>query len=530
MTRLLDDLVDEAAETDVPLALAEIRSLLADRLKGRPTRANFRTGHLTVCTLVPMRSVPHRVVCLLGLDDGTFPRRTTPDGDDIIERDPCVGDRDVRSEDRQLLLDAVLSAADHLVVTYCGRDERTNAERPPAVPLGELLDVIDATAHGSTGDARRLVVVEHPLQTFDDRNFGAGMLAAGDERPWSFDTVALDGAQARRHAPRVETPFLPAPLAPLADPLVELDDLVRFVQHPVKAFLRRRLGVSLSDDEEEPEEGMPVQLDALSKWAIGQRFVEHLLAGHSRDECIAAERARGALPPGLLGDVILNEVEPLAQEIVAAASSVVEGAEITSVEVEVTMPVGRVLIGTVDNVVGDVARVVTYSRVAAKHRLAAWVRLLALTASHPHRRFSAATVGRRRSGDGVGMATIAPIGADVAIGHLSVLLDLHARGMREPLPLYCDTSAAYAAAPSGGRSVRARKEWTTTERGFDREDRDAAHVLVLGDEVSFDDLELAVPADDESGPEWHDDVSSRLGRYALRLWEALLALEQRSGV
>ena len=319
---MLADLVDESAAADLPLALAEIRTLLADRLRGRPTRANFRTGHLTMCTLVPMRSVPHRVVCLLGLDDGAFPRRTAPDGDNIIERDPCVGDRDVRSEDRQLLLDAVLAATDHLVVTYCGHDERTNAVVPPAVPLGELLDVIDATAH----DRRPvrpagLVVIEHPLQTFDDRNFAAGMLAAGRDRPWSFDTVALDGAQARRIGPRVESPFLAAPLAASDDSLVEVDDLVRFVQHPVKAFLRSRLGVSLGADEEEPDDAMPVQLDGLSKWAIGQRLVENLLAGHRRDDCIAAERARGGLPPGLLGDAVLDEVEPLAEEIVAVANT-----------------------------------------------------------------------------------------------------------------------------------------------------------------------------------------------------------------
>ncbi len=105
--------------------------MLADRLRGRPTRANFRTGHLTICTLVPMRSVPHRVVCLLGLDDGVFPRRTAPDGDDIIERAPCVGDRDPRSEDRQLLLDALLAATDHLVITYT-RPRRADERRAPA--------------------------------------------------------------------------------------------------------------------------------------------------------------------------------------------------------------------------------------------------------------------------------------------------------------------------------------------------------------------------------------------------------------
>ena len=86
--RLLEDVVAEGttagAVTQTPLALPEIRALLADRLRGRPTRASFRTGHLTICTLVPMRSVPHRVVCLIGLDDGVFPRQTARDGDDLL--------------------------------------------------------------------------------------------------------------------------------------------------------------------------------------------------------------------------------------------------------------------------------------------------------------------------------------------------------------------------------------------------------------------------------------------------------------
>src|SRR5207237_2791029 len=116
LRRLVDNIVAEAAaagpgtESEAPLTLPEVRTLLADRLRGQPTRANFRTGHLTFCTLVPMRSVPHRVVCLLGLDDDAFPRRTERDGDDLVAADPYVGDGDGRSEDRQLLLDAVMAA------------------------------------------------------------------------------------------------------------------------------------------------------------------------------------------------------------------------------------------------------------------------------------------------------------------------------------------------------------------------------------------------------------------------------------
>src|SRR4029077_7109509 len=123
------------------------------RLQGRPTRANFRTGHLTVCTLMPMRSVPHRVVCLLGMDDGVFPRRSPRDGDGLMLGDPHVGDRDPRTEDRQLLLDALLAATDRLIVTFAGNDERTNIARPPAVPVGELLDFVDATVRTPDGAA-----------------------------------------------------------------------------------------------------------------------------------------------------------------------------------------------------------------------------------------------------------------------------------------------------------------------------------------------------------------------------------------
>src|SRR6201999_328008 len=172
-----------AAGGGEPLAPAGLAALLGERLQGRPTRANFRTGHLTICTLVPMRSVPHRVVCLLGLDDGTFPRKAPRDGDDLLLRDPHVGDRDSRTEDRQLLLDALMAATDRLIVTYTGNDERTNLAKPPAVPVGELLDLV---GHD--------VVVRHPLQPFDQRNFERGALVP--DTTWSFDRVTLRGAQA----------------------------------------------------------------------------------------------------------------------------------------------------------------------------------------------------------------------------------------------------------------------------------------------------------------------------------------------
>ena len=143
--RQLGAVARAAGEHDPLLTLGDVHALLASRLQGAPTRAGFRTGNLTMCTMVPMRSVPHRVVCLLGMDDGVFPRAAGTDGDDVLLRDPCIGERDPRGEDRQLLLDAITSAGETLVLLYSGAHERTNAVQPPAVPVGEILDALDRT-------------------------------------------------------------------------------------------------------------------------------------------------------------------------------------------------------------------------------------------------------------------------------------------------------------------------------------------------------------------------------------------------
>ncbi|MFZ5872663.1 MAG: exodeoxyribonuclease V subunit gamma, partial [Actinomycetota bacterium] len=227
-----------AAHGDRELRLPDVRALLADRLQGRPTRAGFRTGALTVCSLEPMRAVPHRVVCLLGMDDGAFPRAAATDGDDLLLRDPCLGERDRRAEDRQLFLDAVTSAGERLVVLYSGADERTGAARPPAVPVGELLDALDATTTTPDGaPVRSRVVVRHPLQPVDERNFRPGALAR--RGPFSFDAASYAGAVAGRGERAGDQPFLTRPLArePWQE-TVDLDDLIAVLEHPVKTFLR----------------------------------------------------------------------------------------------------------------------------------------------------------------------------------------------------------------------------------------------------------------------------------------------------
>jgi len=301
--------------------------------------------------------------------------------------------------------------------------------------------------------------------------------------------------------------------------VVEVEDLVRFVQHPVKAFLRQRLGISLGDWSEEVDDALPVELDGLESWGVGQRVLEARLAGGAMDACIASELARGQLPPGELSAKVLARIRHSAAALVAAAPT---GDAPDSVEVNVRLDGGRLLVGTVPGVVGQVVRTVTYSRVGPKHRLAAWARYLALATARPDDTLDVITTGRRRA-DGPSDANVTvarlaggALGLGVARRHLHDLVALYDRGMCEPLPLYCATSAAYARAVTHGRNgdAAARNTWDST-RYFTGEDVDVVHQLVLGGVRPFDDLLAGAATIEES----------RFGRAARRLWDALLATE-----
>jgi exodeoxyribonuclease V gamma subunit len=520
---------DSEASSGPDLELADVRVLLADRLRGRPTRANFRTGHLTVCTLVPMRSVPHRVVCILGLDDGEFPRRTRRDGDDLLLAEPHVGDRDPRTEDRQMLLDALMAVTERLIITYTGNDERTNLRRPPAVPVGELLDVVERTVRSEPAPVREQVVIHHPLQPFDPRNFAPGKLVP--DRSWSFDPQALAGALALRHQRSPDRPFLSAPLPPRSAAVVELDTLVRFVEHPVRGLLRDRLGINVSEFYDEVEDSLPVELDALAKWGVGQRLLDGVLAGADLTDCMKAELARGTLPPGHLARPVLDEIGAVVAQLAGEAKAL-GGEEPGSLDVNLALPDGRTLAGTVTGVCGDTIRAISYSRVRPRDRLRAWVKLLALTAARPECPFESVVIGRARSGAyhaDVTVARIPPLGDDAparraaALEHLTALVDLYDRGMREPLPLACDASAAYAQAAAGGEdgAAAAEKAWTSTFE-YPKEDRQPEHLLVYGGELPLAELLAQTPRGDEN---WDEDEPTRFGRYARRLWDGLLSRE-----
>ncbi|WP_432476178.1 exodeoxyribonuclease V subunit gamma [Nocardioides sp. GXQ0305] len=504
--------VDAAGDGDaVTLRLPDVRALLHSRLGGRPTRANFRTGTLTVCTMVPMRSVPHRVVCLVGLDDAIFPRVTTVDGDDVLLRRPLTGERDARSEDRQLLLDAVLAARETLVVTYTGANEHTGQERPPAVPLGELLDAADRT---TAAPVRERVLVRHPLQPYDERNLRPGALVG--ERPFSFDAAALEGARAAWGERTPVPPFLPEPL-PARDPDdVNLAELREFFGHPVRAFLRRRLDVTGTLEADDVRDAIPVALDALEQWSIGDRLLREVLAGADPTAVMTAELLSGTLPPGGLGERALHGVAEEAQRLFGRTAELRTG-DPRTVDVDVDLGAGRRLTGTVSGVFGSRLVTLGYSRLKPRQRLHTWIDLLALSAAHPDEHLTGHAVGRARAGPQ--RALSGPLD-ERAAQWLRQLVDLRDLGLRRPLPVPIATGCAWAEArvkellgADIDPALAAEREWRTdpdNRFGIPGEDSDASHVRVYGRRAPVQRL-----------------LDDGLAEHAWTIWEPLLTGGER---
>jgi exodeoxyribonuclease V gamma subunit len=306
---------------------------------------------------------------------------------------------------------------------------------------------------------------------------------------------------------------------------VALAELVAFVQSPVTAFVRQRLKVGLSGRDDDVVDALAVELDALSAWDIGERMLSALLTGVELADFRAAEWRRGTLPPFAQGARLLEQIENDVVPIADAAAEIHVGPP-ESVDVVVDLDGGRRLTGTVPGVHGTTVARTSYSRMAPKRRLEAWIHLLAVAAQSGSDGWTAVTTARGRSSRPVSRSTLTT--PEDARAVLAELADLRDRGLREPLPLALKSGEAYAARVVRGSS----EEMALAAAAQQFSDRfgdvtEPAVLLVHGSGVDFGQWTAIPPAADEAA--WSAD-GTRFGVLARRVWQPLLtheSMEQR---
>lgn len=275
--------------------LAVLRSWW-DRQGRRPgLRQAFFNGRITFSAMMPLRTLPFRVICVLGMNGGEYPRPVRPWSFDLMAQHPREGDRSRRDEDRYLFLEAALAARDVFYVSYVGQSQKDNSVRPPSAVVESLLDVV-ATMTGTA--KREALVVHHPLQPFSHR-YRAQAKAEGTGSFFTYNGAWLNGSSALPEAKPLLDALLPEPDTSWRQ--ISLNELQRLFRSPVEWVLRERLDI----DWREFDESLESSDALLPDWIASRRLQETLLeAGlkSSEDDALAWMRASGRLPPGVMGE------------------------------------------------------------------------------------------------------------------------------------------------------------------------------------------------------------------------------------
>jgi len=426
--------------SSVPLTALQVAGLL-DQHRFTDGRATYGNGRLQVRELGELQGVGVRVICLLGLDDTSFPKPLMTRADDLLfdrPAGPGLGDDD-RRRSRVQFRDALLAASDRFIVVTRGADERTGTQLPaPLAVLDLLADCAVQGRAGSWNGGDDGLVRRYALQPYAWSNFASD----GDRPPASYDREAFRAAK-RLAAGQgvaatagwqsfggVDTQLTGTP-AFAAE--VTLDDIEDFLANPARYLLRRACTLSLADPKGAPDDTLPLQLDGLDDWNIGQTMLDDLLAGRPPAQARARALASRGCPPGHLGaravDQIIRKVGDLPRDVAAL------GAPET-----VVVNLGDGDLSGAVSMRGNTVVVTRYGRLKATSVLACWVRLLALVAQGGDALTGQVWATGRR-------LTLTPPPAATALNILEQLAALTATGARQLVPLPPETGAALVGVP-----------------------------------------------------------------------------------
>ncbi len=487
LLQVLDDWLRtcESAHFNEPLPLSVMHETWLSGIEASGLSQRFLAGAVNFCTLMPMRAIPFKVVCLLGMNDGDYPRQQSPVDFDLMRHDYRPGDRSRREDDRYLLLEALLSAQEQLYVSWVGRNIRNirdNSERVPSVLIGQLRDHLSSGWRlAQPGKLLHALTQEHPLQPFSAAYF------ADKPGPDGLYTYSHEWREVHDSPdPQPSENLLPA-LA--QDTPLTLRQLAGFVRDPVGAFFQQRLKVNFDNNELTSRDDETFQLDDLENWQHQERLSQALKrwveedyqpegAGAELDLQLQRLQREGKLPLGGFGTLSASALaEPLPDMLeryhvqLQAWPEVEEGQTAATIAAHESAPgLSDWLGGIRRNAQGERAYLQLDSKKLCNddswrwHNLVRpWVRHLALQLSEP----GCISILVSLNGDVV----FRPMPSQEAQTQLKPLLEAWVAGMREPLPIACKSAFAWLEeAKEGGEDNNSASEKAreTFEGGYMR--------------------------------------------------------------
>ena len=393
------------------------------------SEAGFLRSGITFCSMVPMRSLPFKVICLLGLNDGDFPRNTKAAVFDLIAKHPAKGDRARRDDDRYLFLEALISAREILYLSYIGRDIRKDEELAPSSLLGELIDTVAAMTGIGSRQLAENWIEQHPLQPFSHRYFQTGSRSNG------IFSTRTDYAEALECPSGQSQPFFDNPVES-CEPVAEIgqEAFVRFWRNPVKAWLQQQLSWSEPYIDEAWEPAEPFEPQHAEQ--IAEIYIEARREGQDFSQTAARIGAESLLPSGELGRLWQQDFQTAAKQIDTA---VLNSPKLPPLSYAIPSD-GQILKGSLGNLYRCGQVFYAYGKPNAPQRVAFLLEHLIFCAVMPSEAETLQTF-IVRSGE---TEVLAGIVQDRALQLLSEWIAFFNIGQNRPLPFFAKTSLAAA--------------------------------------------------------------------------------------
>jgi exodeoxyribonuclease V gamma subunit len=381
LRRLLRELVfmseNEGPAFDEEVGVKVIRSYLGHALGKAGFGFGFITGGVTFCAILPMRSIPFKVICLIGMDHDAYPRESRPLGFDFMAKYPRRGDRSRRHDDRYLFLEAILSAREIFYISHVGQNARDNSQIPPSVLVSELTDYIEQGFETSGQNMLEQVITRHRLQAFSPAYFEKS------EKLFSYSEGNCRAARSLLKSHESPNPFISEEL-PDADQTwdrVDLRDLGLFFSNPTKYLLTRRLGIRLDEGPPVLEEREPFDIKGLERYLFEQKLLEKRMTGKELEGFSVVAKASGQLPPGTVGECIYDDFRRGVEDYADKTKPYIEGEPLEPIEIDINFDNFRLTGEIVDLYPENLLRY-RYARITARDRIQAWIYHLALNAIH----------------------------------------------------------------------------------------------------------------------------------------------------
>ena len=456
------------------------KHLEAQLAKGQGGNRALSRG-VTFCSLTAMRSLPYKVISLIGMNDGDFPKHRPTPGFDLMARRFRLGDRIRRADDRYLFLETLLSARQTLYISFIGQHIRDNSRLSPSGLIDELLDYLDRCYYTeSDGGVRNHCIIHHPLQPFSKHYFQS------NSRLLSYSKEMYQAHQASLDVATSSAPFLRHRLSE-ADPAwrqVELMQLVKFFSNPARFFVQQRLGIYYEREEEPLKTAEPFALDYFAQCDLSQMLVEHEMAEEGKETLYAQIRARGDLPHGCFGDCIFEQQRGIAKKFTDRLRPYLEMAQERTIEVDLCLN-NMQLYGYLHNrVESDGPFGYSTHTIWKNQLLELWIKHLVLNViKPPDLRLTSRWLDDKKR------YVFAPV--DLPEKHLEKLLGLYWQGLHHPLHFFPKSSCEYMQQRIKDKPVKdclnkAKQKWDGEYAG-NNEGNNPYYRLAFSTEEVFDD-------------------------------------------